>query len=264
MRRSVLFALLATAAFASPAAARRVPLADLPPDDAPAGAADGKPLPPDDPVGPPVGPIELEPPAPPAPPRIAPMPIMVEPVNVPPAPVPRDGELVVNGSFESPALADGSWSVFADIAGWHTSSGPGIEIQRGVAGAPYAGAQHVELDSDASSSMYQVLPTVPGATYLVTYRVSPRPGVDADDNALEVRWDGALVDRYASDRVVGETEWELRAVLVTARSRATRLELADASRSDSLGAYVDDVSVKLVGRAPAPPPYRPHFALRPR
>ena len=35
----------------------------------------------------------------------------------------------------------------------------------------------------------------------------------------------------------------LRQVVVTARHRETRIELADASDSNGLGAYVDDVSV---------------------
>lgn len=187
----------------------------------------------------------------------------------PPAPEPaiaRDpAELIVNGGFEAPYLAAGSWDVFDAVAGWQTSSGPGIEIQHGVAGAPFAGGQHVELDSHGSSAMFQVLPTIPGATYLVTYRASPRPGTAADDNALEVRWNGAPIDRYLADRAVGATTWELRAVMVVARSRETRLELADISPSNSLGAYVDDVSVRLVGQPPrAPTPPRPRFAVPPR
>src|SRR5262245_73711 len=108
-------------------------------------------------------------------------------------------ELVVNGGFESPALEPGSWDVFGEIRGWHTASGPGIEIQNRVAGEPASGDQHVELDSHASSAMYQILDTVPGATYLVTYRVSARPGTDAADNRLEVLWNGAVIDRFAAD-----------------------------------------------------------------
>ena len=60
------------------------------------------------------------------------------------------------------------------------------------------------------------------------------------------------------------TTWELRAIMVVARSRQTRLELADISPSNSLGAYVDDVSVRLVGQPPrAPTPHRPRFAVPP-
>ena len=244
----ILLAALATTALASPAVAQSwrpaPPPAGAPPIDA------GRPAFVDDPV-------------------------MIEPMALrrpPPPPVRANDELVIDGDFESPRLAPGTWNVFDAIAGWQTSRGPGIEIQHGVAGAPFAGNQHVELDSHASSAMFQMLPTAPGATYLVTYRVSPRPGVAADDNQLEVRWDGAVIDRYVADRVVGETEWELRAMLVTARGTSTRLELADTSVSDGLGAYIDDVSVKLVGRAPAlapthrPAHWPPHdrgFARRP-
>jgi len=212
--RRSLPAVLALAAVASPAAARPWN-ADRP----------GRPAPAD--------PIELV--SPPASPR-------------------RPIELVVNGGFEAIQLASGSWDVFDAVPGWRTARGPGIEIQHGVAGAPFEGAQHVELDSHASSAMYQMLPTAQGATYLVTYRVSPRPGTAPDDNQLEVRWGGRVIDTYVAATTVDETDWELRAVLVTARSRTTRLELADLSPANGLGAYVDDVSVRLVGRAPA----RPH------
>ena len=255
MSRSTLLAALATALVASPALAQS--------SDAP---AEGAPIPVDleDPIGRAYAPVRIDDHEPG--PDIdvdwvepAEMPIAPALRRPPPPPAPSpSGELVINGGFESPALAPGSWDVFGRVPGWMRSSGPGIEIQHGVAGAPFAGNQHVELDSHGASSMFQWLKTQPGATYLVTYRVSPRPGIAAEDNALEVSWDGDVIDRYVSDRVVGETEWELRAMLVTASSNATRLELADVSDDDSLGAYIDDVSVKLVGRAPAPAPvYRP-------
>lgn len=261
--RSNLLAALALATLATPALAQ---------SHAPAG---GAPMPVDleDPIG--RAPIRIQIPLDEPPPvdldedwvePDQPIEPAIEPAfrRAPPPPQPRaKGEVVVNGGFEAPALAPGSWDVFGRVAGWMRSSGPGIEIQHGVAGAPFEGGQHVELDSHASSSMFQWLPTTPGATYLVTYRVSPRPGIAAEDNALEVSWDGDVIDRYVSDRVVGETEWELRAMLVVASSTSTRLELADISESNSLGAYIDDVSVKLVGRAPVPTYRAPHFARPP-
>ena len=161
------------------------------------------------------------------------------------APARPPGELVVNGSFESPALSAGGWDVFPTIAGWRTARGPGIEIQRSAAGAPAVGKQLVELDSHASSSMYQILATRQGARYRLTYRVSPRPGTAPEDNQLEVRWNGVVVDRFVAAATVDQTRWETRTVVVTGRGREARLELTDVSPSNSLGAYVDDVSVRL-------------------
>src|SRR5262245_36192793 len=76
--------------------------------------------------------------------------------------------LVQNGSFEDPALADGSWSIYESIPGW-TSSDCGIEIQRGAAGSPANGAQLVELDSWCSDTISQTLDTTPGDDYTVSF-----------------------------------------------------------------------------------------------
>lgn len=164
------------------------------------------------------------------------------------APARPPGELVVNGGFEAPALDDGSWDVFGAIPGWRTARGPGIELQRGAAGAPAEGAQLVELDSHAGSSMYQILATRQGATYRLSYRVSARPGTSPEDNQLEVRWNGVVVDRFVATTAVDQTRWQTRSVVVTGRGREARLELVDVSPSNSLGAYVDDVSVRLEQR----------------
>ncbi len=155
----------------------------------------------------------------------------------------RPRNLIVNGGFELPALADGTWDVFPEIRGWRTAAGPGIEIQRGVAGAPLDGAQHVELDSHASAAMYQILDTQPDHRYLITYWVSPRPGTDPDDNRLALAWDDDVIDRYAATTVSADTVWVRRQVIVTAHHRETRIQFADTSESNGLGAYLDDVSV---------------------
>src|SRR5262245_62170926 len=55
--------------------------------------------------------------------------------------------LVVNGSFEAPDQAAGTWSVYDNITGWESDIGPGIEIQDNVVIAASDGAQLVELDS---------------------------------------------------------------------------------------------------------------------
>ena len=64
-----------------------------------------------------------------------------------------DDNLVVNGSFEEPAIS--GWGVFNSIPGWTKLSYYGIEVQNRVAGSPYDGNQHVEMDSYGSSAMRQ-------------------------------------------------------------------------------------------------------------
>src|SRR5215217_4814219 len=55
-----------------------------------------------------------------------------------PRPAAAATELVVNGSFEEPALG-GGFSTFGAIPGWTTTFGPGIEIQNHAAGDPLDG-----------------------------------------------------------------------------------------------------------------------------
>lgn len=153
-------------------------------------------------------------------------------------------ELIVNGSFEEPALGGNTWNVFASIPGW-TGTDCGIEIQsHSNAGAPDTGVQLVELDSHCSSGMYQDVPTVPGFTYTLSFAFSPRAGIA--DNHLLVEWGGAPVaDLTASGIGLPNTAWQYFSYNVTATSETTRLQFNDASVSNSLGTYLDSVSLTV-------------------
>lgn len=152
--------------------------------------------------------------------------------------------LVVNGGFESPALGYGSWNVFSSIHGWSIQSGCGLEIQNHVAGSPLEGAQQVELDSHCPTTIFQNLQTEPGRAYELSFGYSPRPGVG--DNRVRVYWDGQLVSELnASGSGLADTSWQHITVQVTASGASTRLTFADASTADSLGGYIDAVSVSV-------------------
>jgi hypothetical protein len=153
--------------------------------------------------------------------------------------------IVVNGSFEDTALDTNTWGVFGSIPGWTTAFGPGIEIQNNVAGSPFDGGQHVELDSDESSGIYQDLTTVPGAGYILKFAFSPRPGTDSSDNILNVSWGGNLVATLSADgSQLDDTSWQVFTYHLTAAGSTTRLEFDDAGFSNSLGTYLDAVSVE--------------------
>jgi len=151
---------------------------------------------------------------------------------------------IVNGSFEQPALPPNSWNVFPSIPGWSLSFGPGIEVQNNYAGSPADGTQFVELDSHASSGIYQDLSTVPGVTYTLSFQFSARPGVA--DNVLEVRWGSStLAVRTLDGTSLCDTLWQYYEYSVTATTSTTRLEFREAGISDSLGVYVDGVRIRL-------------------
>ncbi|MBN1207375.1 MAG: DUF5011 domain-containing protein [Myxococcaceae bacterium] len=151
-------------------------------------------------------------------------------------------ELVVNGGFESPALGAGSWNVLQSISGWTTSSGCGIELQNHVAGSPLEGAQHVELDSHCPTTIFQNLNTVAGRSYLLSFGYSPRPGVV--DNRIRAYWGEQWVGELnANGSGLADTSWQHVTMRVTAPGSSTRLLFADTSWADSVGGYIDAVSV---------------------
>jgi hypothetical protein len=155
--------------------------------------------------------------------------------------------LVVNGSFEAPAISPGSYAIFTSIPGWTSTMGDGIEIQNNVAGSPFDGNQHVELDSNNPSNMYQDIATSIGGSYLLSFGYSPRAGVA--DNRIEVYWDGSLLDTLNLSGVGNpNTVWNTYSYSVGATSNLTRLEFRDISfdePSGGLGGYLDKVSVEV-------------------
>jgi hypothetical protein len=168
-------------------------------------------------------------------------------------------DIVLNGSFELPAVDNPeNWDIFDSIPGWGLLRGPKIELQRGVNGwLPADGDQYIELDSDldgpgggmhgepASSAVFQDLVTSVGQEYELTFAFSPRPGVA--DNALEIKWDGTVVDTLSADGTgLSNTDWQYYSYELTAAAELSRLEFGDLSVSDSLGTFVDDVSVVAV------------------
>lgn len=152
-------------------------------------------------------------------------------------------EKVVNGGFEQPDVV--TWSVFSSIPGWEKTYGCGIEVQDGVAGAPYEGEQHVELGSNCASGMSQMIATRPGVAYVLSFAFSPRPNSSASNNVLDVTWDGVVVDTLS--RAGGsQTAWTVHTYTVVASGTSTALTFEDKGVNDSLGTYVDAVSVKEV------------------
>jgi hypothetical protein len=151
---------------------------------------------------------------------------------------------VVNGGFERPLVPLGTSHPFPVIRGWRLAFGPDIEIQNRVAGDPESGRQFVELDSDASSGIWQRVPTRPGRLYRLQLFFSPRPGTSAAENVLVVHWRRFVVGRISADgRGLRNTAWRMYAFKVRATRTSTRIELADGGISDSVGTEVDAVSV---------------------
>src|SRR5262249_12293988 len=103
--------------------------------------------------------------------------INVAPPPSPPPPPPPAGNLLVNGSFEQPAVALGQSGDFTAIPGWTAIAGGGIEIwNHRIGTAPTDGANHVELDNaGAQDGFYQDIVTSAGQTYTLKLDAMLRP-----------------------------------------------------------------------------------------
>ncbi len=163
--------------------------------------------------------------------------------------------LITNGSFETPNQATKTWNVYETIDGWTTTFGPGIEIQDHVTGLAYDGDQFVELDSHSNSSMEQLIDTIAGASYDLSFAYSPRPGYAADTTGIEVWFDGSLVDTIAYSGVgLSNTSWSILNYTVIASGDTTSLEFKAVGSNDSFGGYIDDVCLELCDNPAVPAP----------
>jgi hypothetical protein len=161
------------------------------------------------------------------------------------APLAAQANLIINGGFEDPARSFGSWGVYyPGILGWQTTFGRGIEIQNNVAGTPYEGSQHVELDSHNNSGMAQTVATTPGGHYLLSFAYSPRPGQSAATNYIQLWIDDVLQDSFTASGGAA-TSWSIRNYSLTGDG-ATKIEFRAAGISDSYGGYLDDVRLNAV------------------
>lgn len=162
--------------------------------------------------------------------------------------------LIKNGGFEAPVLADNSWSIFTSptmLLEWLTGS-EGIEIQNSAAGSPFAGEQLAELDPNHPTTIWQDIPTIPGATYRLETQYSPRPGRGTEDNRFEFRVDGSTVGASVArdGSANGDTVWTLESRTFVAASTTTSVGFAEVGTDTSYGAYLDEVGLYCVLETP--------------
>ena len=153
------------------------------------------------------------------------------------------GNLIVNGSFESPTVANGAVSYFSSISGWRAVRGCDIEIQNHISGwNAENGNQLVELASSCLTTIAQSISTTPGAQYLLSFSYSPRPGVA--DNRIRVRWGGVVVTEINQSGVgLYDTRWATVSLPVSATSYSYVLEFEATSSAIGLGGFIDNVQL---------------------
>lgn len=165
-----------------------------------------------------------------------------------------NANMIVNGSFETPDIGTGGWSIFPSILGWSTTFGSGIEVQDHAAGSPFDGDQHVELDSWSNSGMSQEITTIAGQSYLLSFAYSPRPNVSIDSNGIDLFFNSILLDSISASGIgLYDTSWSTFNYIVTTTSALSSLEFRATGWSDSYGGYIDNVQF-ILATTPIPEP----------
>lgn len=156
--------------------------------------------------------------------------------------------LIVNGSFEQPAIAGSNVGYYtqSNVPGWlTTSSDTTIELWgNNFNGVPaYAGNQHAEINYTQMSALYQDVNTTPGAVLLWYFAHRGRAGVDVMQLRIGAPGNTQQQGQYST----GNTSWNLFSgtYIVPAGQTVTRFEfqaISTASGSPAAGNFIDDVA----------------------
>ncbi|WP_156937053.1 Ig-like domain-containing protein [Bradyrhizobium sp. WSM2254] len=156
-----------------------------------------------------------------------------------------DKNLLVNGSFESSALAPlqaGRWGAFDAIPGWHAISGGTIELWNNLNGVKASdGGNYGELDyAGARDGLYQDVETVAGQQYVLSFDARSRPGFTSSTCSIEVLWNGSVLGVVPPD-----STWQNYDFTVTGTGGQDRVTFREVTSqgSDGLGALYDNVSL---------------------
>ena len=156
--------------------------------------------------------------------------------------------VILQSDFEEVAVSQGGYVVVNSADGWTKGAGTaGIEIQHKVAGAPAAtgGNKFVELDSRSNSSMFYTFGV--DGTFELSFLYSPRPGVGAASNGITLFLNGVKMDPPGEITGAGgyTTNWTSHNVSFQAKE-GDILSFAATGTSDSLGGYLDNITISAV------------------
>ena len=200
--------------------------------------------------------------------------------------------LVENGCFENPIVSNQQgWNLyegqsldevseFDSISGWDVAwveetnpcleGEPGfdsvglLELHRNILGGSSEGEQHAELDSDCNGPINndrskedagvvisQNIATSSNEEYEVTFAYKARPEVKLKTNDLMVTWND---EDITPDLKFSKKKWKYAITIpVSGIDGLSKLSFIDTGKSDSLGTFLDDVSVLKVEQEPEPP-----------
>lgn len=164
--------------------------------------------------------------------------------------------LLVNGSFESPSMTNGHWTVVSNLEGWQVDATSGVEIRNNVAGRAQDGFNFVELDThqnkpfdtSTNSAIWQNVITQANALYTLSWWYSPRIGTASDTNDISVYWNNTLL-MTNTGKGGGAHDWQSFS-FTTVGTGLDVIKFVGGGKQDTLGGSLDNVS--LVAAAPVP------------
>ncbi|TNE98645.1 MAG: PEP-CTERM sorting domain-containing protein [Gammaproteobacteria bacterium] len=159
---------------------------------------------------------------------------------------PASANLVVNGGFENPDVASGTWKSFdsSDVAGW---DGSRIEIWDNYNGeTAHEGSQFAELNSDpytgSAFSIYQDIETVIGETYDVSFAYQARQS-ERESFEFALIPDGSVASTWLLDDHT-TSGWSIFSGSFIASAINTRLMFTSVTpETGTIGNFLDDVKV---------------------
>ena len=167
------------------------------------------------------------------------------------AAAPAPANLIVNGSFEDPAIwqytdlaeYDGGAT---DMPGW-TVGGDSVDLTAGSYWLAEDGQQSLDLSGAAPGSVAQSVATSAGQPYTLSWDLAGNTNCGQPVKTMHVSWDGALIESPSFDTAGdgnGAMGWTEGQVIVTATGSSSVVQFADATPDMSqCGAVLDNVSL---------------------
>jgi hypothetical protein len=207
---------------------------------------------------------------------------VIAPLAAQATPSPSPINLIKNGSFESPAINNGTWTVVPGknfgsasntlgatkyMLDWDTDLTSGVEVRRNVAGVAQEGLNFIELDSHfghfngatfdnngtTNSWISQTVNTSLGQVYHLSYWYSPRAGSQSGDNQINVFWNDLQLGGGTYTNSGSGSGWNEYKFDVLGNGSSGTLRFADVGTANTYGASLDNVS--LVAAVPEPETY---------
>jgi choice-of-anchor C domain-containing protein len=167
-------------------------------------------------------------------------------------PLSANAATIINGSFEQGTPPGGFTTVGTNgtnIAGWTVTSGSVDYIGNYWTAAD--GSRSIDLAGNQPGIISQILSTVIGQVYNVTFSISRNPDNGANPRNGFVTWTGASNQAFSFNNTSSTRSnmlWEQRTVQFTATSTSTTLGFgADpASSQNAFGPALDNVTIAAV------------------